>query len=191
MQRVRLIAFALITLVTALGASIARADTPATQPSAATGAAKSPSILDVVAPYVGGEWKINAIWSGGNALQAREVFTWGPGKKFVICKTFVSTPQGEYERYETIFGEQDGKLMTWAFTVDGEVNIVPFAVEGKKLSSSRPIQTADGKDGGTLHQSVEQTSPNQFRWLVSIEKDGKTNQIMDGTWIRDAVGTAK
>src|SRR4051812_47154159 len=74
---------------------------------------------DAVAPYVGGEWRINGAWKDGNQLQARATYEWGVGKKFIIAKTFVSGANKEYQRYTTIFGEQDGKLMAWGFVFDG------------------------------------------------------------------------
>jgi hypothetical protein len=182
-------------VITTIASLVALGAAPASQPGAEA-QEKPAGLVGALAPYVGGEWKITATWNGGNPLQARDTFEWGPGKKFVVCKTFVSTPQGEYQRYQTIFGEQDGKLMSWAFTVDGYVDVATFAVEGKKLSATKPVHTADGSDGGIVHQSIELTGPNQFHWLVAIEKDGKTTQIMDGAWkressTRDAVGAAK
>ena len=96
-------------------------------------------------------------------------------------------PKGEYQRYENIFGVQDGKLTSWAFVVDGEVVISEFKIDGKKLSSSR---TMEGDKPGVLHQSIELVEPNKFRWLVSIEQDGATKELMDGFWIREASSSA-
>src|SRR5947207_2337234 len=122
------------------------------KPQAAAPTSDDP--LQAIAPYVGGEWKINATWAGGNPLQARAVYEWGVGKKFVNAKTFVTTEKGEYQRYETIFGVKDGKLTAWGFVFDGHVDVTEFSVDGKKLSGSRAMKTADG-GMGTLHQSIE------------------------------------
>lgn len=141
------------------------------------------ALLAAVAPYVGGEWTIDGAWSDGTPLKGREVYEWGVGKKFVHCKTFVTAPAGEYQRYETIFGVKDGKLMAWSFTYDGSSDSSEFKVEGKKLSSAKAMNTPQGE--ATLHQSIELVEPDKFRWLVAIESaDGTMRQIMDGMWIR-------
>src|SRR4051794_29993214 len=83
-----------------------------------------PSALEAVAPYVGGEWRIKATWAGGNALDARATYDWGLAKKFIVAKTFVKTEDGgEYQRYETIFANEDGKLVMYSFTFDGEAHV--------------------------------------------------------------------
>ncbi|MGH7179066.1 MAG: hypothetical protein ACREJC_16935 [Tepidisphaeraceae bacterium] len=148
--------------------------------------------LQSVVPYIGGEWRINGAWSDGRAIKARETFEWGVGKKFIVCKTFVAKPDGgEYQRYETIFGAQDGKLMVWVFTFDGHTESGPWQIDGKKLFGTRQLHAADGSSGGTVHQSIELVEPNKFRWLVAIEKDGKTDQVIDGVWERTTTSVSR
>ncbi len=160
------------------------AKAPTTAPTPGATAAANDAALAAVAPYVG-EWRIKAKWAAGNDLEGREVFAWGVGKKFVHCKTFVTKPDGgEYQRYETIFGAKDGKLIAWAFTFDGKAEVDEFKIDGKRLYTSKPMTAQDGGTG-TLHQSMELVEPNKFRWLVSFEKDGKTQQLMDGVWVRE------
>ena len=163
---------------------------PAAAPASDATAAANEAALAAVAPYIG-EWRIKAKWAAGNDLEGREVFTWGVGKKFVHCKTFVNKPDGggEYQRYETIFGAKDGKLMAWAFTFDGKADLDEFKIDGKRLYTSKPMAAQDGGTG-TLHQSIELVDPNKFRWLVSFEKDGKTQPLMDGMWIREGSSSA-
>jgi hypothetical protein len=147
----------------------------------------TPDPLQVLAPYVGGEWKINAKWSDGSPLEAREIFEWGVGRRFVTCKTFVSKlGGGEYQRYETIFGVgEGGKIVAHGFVYDGQVQVTEFKLDGKKLTGERPMKASDGGDG-TLRQSVEQIEPNKFRWIVAFVKDGKVSPMMDGVWVREA-----
>src|SRR4051812_30682834 len=142
--------------------------------------------LDAVAPYVGGEWRIDGAWKDGNPLQARATYEWSVGKKFIIAKTFVGEPNKAYQRYTTIFGEQDGKLMAWGFVFDGHHDVSEFKIDGKRLHSDKPMPAADGSKGSTLHQSIEMTEPNQFKWIVSIESKGEDKPIMDGVWVRSA-----
>jgi hypothetical protein len=142
--------------------------------------------LDAVAPYVGGEWRIDGAWKDGTPLQARATYEWSVGKKFIIAKTFVGEPNKAYQRYTTIFGEQDGKLMAWGFVFDGHHDVSEFQIDGKRLHSDKPMPAADGSKGSTLHQSIEMTEPNQFKWIVSIESKGEDKPIMDGVWVRSA-----
>jgi hypothetical protein len=144
----------------------------------------------MLANYVGGEWRIDGAWTDGAPIHGREVFEWGVGKQFVICKTFLATPKGEYQRYETIFGEEDGKLMAWSFTYDGHADAMEFKVDGRKMSSAKPMP--DATDGQTtLLQSVEMIEPNKFQWKVAAQKPGELKPLMDGTWIRSADTSAE
>lgn len=174
-----------IALFVLVGSAFVLADNPPTK----NGDVATPADpLTALTPYVGGEWKIKGTWKDGSPIEAREVFDYGIGKKFITCKTFVNAPKGEYQRYENIFGVQDGKLMSWAFVYNGEVAISEFKIDGKKLSSSR---TVSGDKPGVLHQSIELVEPNKFRWLVSMEQDGQTKELMDGMWIREASASAE
>jgi hypothetical protein len=155
-----------------------------TAPAAEKSATTQPvdPLLAPLAPYVGGEWRLKAAWADGTPLQAREIYDWGVGRKFITCKTWVGKADEEYQRYDETFGVQDGKLMSWSFAFDGHVNVGEFKVDGKTLSSSRVLSG----DAGTLHQSVELLDANRFRWVVKIVKDGKDQPLIDGTWVREA-----
>lgn len=142
--------------------------------------------LQALVPFIG-EWKIDTTWKDGNPLKARDVYEWGVGKKFIVAKTFVQKPDGtEYQRYETIFGVQDGKLMAWEFVFDGKTDSMEFQVDGKKLVCAKPMDAPAGKPKVILHQSLELVDANSFRWKVAIEQDGKMNELMDGTWVRES-----
>jgi hypothetical protein len=153
---------------------------PTTAPSAADPA----QVIAPLAGLVGGEWRIKANWHDGTPLDARAVYTWGVGKKFIHAKTFVNAPEGEYQRYETVFGGEDGKLKAWQFAVDGHFTAMDFTVDGKKFSNSRTMPGA--KAGDTLHQSLEIVEPNKLHWIVKFERDGKVQPLIEGDWIRDA-----
>src|ERR1700687_1194632 len=57
-----------------------------------------------------GEWEINARWTSGEELHARNVIDWGISKKFITAKTFVKNPDGtEYQRYDAVFGSHPKK----------------------------------------------------------------------------------
>ena len=175
-------------VVTALITCLARMNTladdkapPTTAPSAGMDSAQ---VIAPLAGLVGGEWRIKANWHDGTPLDARSVYAWGPGKKFIDCKTFVNAPEGEYQRYETMFGGEDGKLKAWQFAVDGHFAVMEFTVDGKKFSNSRPMPGA--KAGDILHQSLEIVEPNRLHWVVTFEREAKVQPLIEGDWIREA-----
>ena len=143
-----------------------------------------PAPLAPLVEYIGGEWRIDATWSNGQPLRGRQVFEWGVGRKFIVARTFAHGPGGEYQRYHTIYGVEDGKLTAWGFTFEGQVEKVHFTIDAQKLSMSRPIK------GGTLHQSIELRKPHESRWIVELERDGRREQLMDGLWMRDPAPVA-
>src|SRR5213593_2835823 len=85
-------------------------ETSARAPTTAPASDDALKLLDAVTPLIGGEWKIKATWAGGAPLDARAIYEWGIGKKFIEARTYVNAPEGEYQRYLTIFGAHDGKL---------------------------------------------------------------------------------
>jgi hypothetical protein len=176
-----------LTLV-ALSSTVARAAddaAPATAPSAAPSPAGA-RFQELMAPLVGGEWRIEATWSNGDKLKARATYAWNLGKNFVTAKTYPMTPDGkEYQRYETIFGMKDGKLWGWSFVYDGTSDEGEWTVEGKKISNVKPMKNPSGEVTSKLHQSVEVVEPNKMQWKVAFERGGEMHPIMDGYWVRD------
>src|SRR5256885_8498475 len=119
-------------------------DTSSKAPTTAPASDDAMKLLDEVTPLIGGQWKIKANWTGGEPLDARAVYEWGIGKKFIEARTYVNAPEGEYQRYLTMFGVQDGKLHAWQFTFDGHADQLDFSIDGKKLSSARTMKSANG-----------------------------------------------
>jgi hypothetical protein len=176
MNVVRIICAALLLTLVSAG--------PTTAPIA--DAARDEKLLAAVGNLVG-EWTIDTKWAAGNWLHARGVYDWGVGKKFVTVKTFVRKDDGgEYQRYETVFGVEDGKLTAWQFVVDGHAQKLVFDVDtaGKKFSNSHEVDQPEGKKA-ILHQSLELVEPHKMHWVVSIEQNGKNQPVMDGFWERD------
>ena len=50
--------------------------------------------LAKLAPFVGGEWHLDAKWANGEPLKARETFEWGLGKQFITTRTWVTNKDG-------------------------------------------------------------------------------------------------
>jgi hypothetical protein len=142
--------------------------------------------LAAVAPFVGGEWVFDGKWMNGEALKAREAFTWGLGNKFVEVRTFVSRNDGsgEYERYRGVFAVKDSKLVSYNFTFDGGNTLDEASVEGDVLKIRRPVPNADVPT--VVRQEIERAGDDKFKWRVWLERDGKKDQIMDGEWTRAA-----
>lgn len=142
--------------------------------------------LVAVAPFVGGEWRIDGNWANGEALKARETFEWGLGKKFVESRTFVARNDGtgEYERYRGIFGVKDDKLVSYNFSYDGTSTVDAVEVQGKVLKITRQVPDRQM----TIRQEIEPTGPDKFKWRVWLDREGKSEQIMDGEWTRQRDG---
>lgn len=162
-----------------------------TAPAAWCATDTEPSPLDVLAPYVGGVWEVNGKWADGNALEAHEIFEWGPGKKWITCKTFLHRKDGQlFQRYETVFGVKDGKLTTWGFTFNGKMDTNEWKVDGKRMHTASTMPGVDVQSGSTLYQSIEQVEPNKFRWVVEQETNGQKQLLIDANWIRSASSAA-
>ena len=146
--------------------------------------------LAALVPFVGGEWVIDGKWTSGEALKAREVFTWGLGNKFVEVRTWVSRldGSGEYERYRGVFAVKDGKLVSYNFAYDGGNTLDDVSVEGNVLKIRRAVTNVDVPT--VIHQEIERAGNDKFKWRVWLERDGKKDQIMDGEWIRRKASTA-
>jgi hypothetical protein len=143
------------------------------------------SPIDALAPLIG-QWHIDARWMpSGQPLKARVVFEWGPGKKFVISRTFI-TREGseEYERYHEVFGVVDGKLVDHLFDYEGNIHTREFQSDGKLLKSEWKVEKST--EPTSIRQELEISAPDKLQWRIWLTRDGKTEQIMDGTWVKDA-----
>jgi len=142
------------------------------------------SPLGAVAPFIGGEWHIDGKWVNGESLKARETFEWGLAKKFIEVRTYVSKSDGsgEYERYRGVFAVKDGKLVSYNFAYDGGNTVEDVTVDGKVLKIKRTVSNVDVPT--VIHQEIERDGDDKFHWRVSLERDGKTDKIMDGEWLR-------
>ena len=127
---------------------------------------------------------IDGKWVNGESLKARETFTWGLGNKFVEVRTFVSRNDGsgEYERYRGVFAVKDGKLVSYNFAYDGGNTVDDVTVDGKVLKIKRTVSNVDVPT--IIHQEIERVGDDTFHWRVSLEREAKTDKIMDGEWVR-------
>jgi hypothetical protein len=139
--------------------------------------------LAALAPLIGGEWHFEGKWANGEPLKAREVFEWGLGKKFVNTRTWVTNNNGdEYERYRSTFAVKDGKPVMYNFAYDGESSVDEVKVTGKVIDVRRSARTPAGEM--VIRQEIELTEKDKFRWRVWLDRDGESQQIIDGEWVR-------
>jgi hypothetical protein len=157
-------------------------------PTKARGADEStgeaPAELTPLVPFIG-EWTLDGHWASGEALKAREKAEWGLNKKFITVSTFVSRNDGsgEYERYRAVYAVKDGKLVLYNFAFDGESSVDEMKVNGKVIDVRRKAKTTDGSEM-VIRQQLEFTRADKFRWRVWLDRDGNSQQIMDGEWVR-------
>jgi hypothetical protein len=143
--------------------------------------------LDQISWMVG-QWTIDTHWLAdgkeANPLKGRNVITWGPGKKFILCDTILPRPEGgEYTRYHDVFFVENGQLVATDFAYDGTVSRNVYKVDGPFLRTEHELTGRDGKPNGMiLRQELEREGDNAFHWRVWLVKDGKPSQIMNGTW---------
>ena len=160
---------------------IGRADEPTTSPATAPSTAPA-ARLSILEPLIGGDFRIDAQWKRGGPLKARETYAWGVGRKFIVAKTYVIRPDGtEYQRYETTFGIEEGQLIAYAFTADGEFQRIPVKVDGTQL-------VMDSSQRGTsIRQTLDLSRPNEIGWKVAVSRrGGEWQEMMDGVWKRAA-----
>ena len=158
--------------------------------AAAAGAADdggdTPAALQPLAAMVG-EWTFDGNWSNGEALKARETMEWGLNKKFINVRTWVSRNDGsgEYERYQSVYGVKDGNVVLYNFAYDGDSSVDEVKVNGKVIDIRRKAKTPDGGEM-VIRQEIEPDGRDKFKWRIWLDRDGNSQQIMDGVWVRKA-----
>lgn len=148
-----------------------------------------PSGLELLTPFVGHEYVIEAEWMGGGGkLNARETWEWGLNKKFIVCKVFVANGPGpnagEYQRYESVFANDDGKLVGYHMDFTGHVRTGNYSVNGNELLETWAVKNAAGADVNLKQLLTLRGVGDGYHWQVWSEKDGKWEPMMDGEWKR-------
>ena len=165
-----------------------------------TESASSPLVKELapLVPYLG-DWEIDAKWSSGEALWARNEYRPTMKGRFVEVKTFAKDGDGEpYHRYTTIYGydAKAEKIMAHGFTYDGSTSQIPVAVESfegddQAISSSwKPDPSADAE----IRQIVWTKNDGAYGWNVYMRSSPEADyqSVMEGTWKRvPATATAK
>ena len=172
--------FLLVTLIGAWSSVCCAFDAPPPPEKLADGP------IAKLQPWVG-NWEINAEWTGGSKLWARNEYKVGLGGKFLIANTYVKDDDGKlYHRYKTIFtySDKEKKYVSHGFTADGTVQVVENEVteiEGKPV-----ITSSWEKDGTEVKQTVTMADADGYVWKVwtrPVDQE-EWKQAMTGTWKR-------
>jgi hypothetical protein len=153
-------------------------------PIAAISADKTPitgnPAFDVLASWIGGEWRIDTRWDDGRPFRARGVWTWGPGKRFLTARTFALDDAGaETLLCENIFAVASDHVVNYAFGSDGSVSAAPMNV------SDGVVDSIWKSEGSTLRQKMKIIGPDEIGWEFFIqESDGKRRHTIAGAWLR-------
>lgn len=134
--------------------------------------------------WIIGDWTIDTNWIGGPPLKARANYEWMLGGKFLAATTFVDDGKGgEYQRYFSIFGLQDGVLTQWAFAFDGSAKITTATTDDRTMTIEWSNRSADGTEV-KLKQQVSPIDADSFGWKVWVDQKGEWKPMMDGVWKR-------
>ena len=179
----------LVFLVNSIVSLVLAQDSTTTENEAMKPAAEKRKLkkeLQAFEPFVG-SWTIDAKWSGGSELWARNEYSVGMNGNFVEAKTFTKNEHGkEYQRYFTIWrhNAENKKVESYGFTFDGSVT---NAISDMDTSDAEhPVirskwRTADSKS--YIKQEVRLIDAKSYGWKVWSSEDGEEwTQIMDGVW---------
>lgn len=138
--------------------------------------------------YYLGDWTIEATWSWGTTLAARNEYRVGIGGVCVEVVTVASDAGGPpYERYHSFYTpvRSDGMYQATGFTNVGGVSTIPYTFEVRDgLPTIRTDST--NPDGSRLRQEIDPLNENEAAWRVWMTPPGsdQERQVMDGVWKR-------
>lgn len=144
-----------------------------------------PASLDLLRPFLGGEWKTEGKWANGNPLRAVMKFDWLLAEKHLRAEGFTVDEAGNQQpRDVSIFSIAEGQLVQHVFAADGNARraVGHVAEDGAIVFEwSRP--NADGS-ATALKQIIrlvdQDTAQQQF--LMHIR--GEWHTLLDTTWHR-------
>ncbi|HMQ16771.1 MAG TPA: hypothetical protein PKC49_12435 [Phycisphaerae bacterium] len=146
--------------------------------------------IEKLSPFLG-TWEIEATWSSGEKLWARNEYRVGVGGRFLEATTFARDGDGKvYERYLTIFCYDAAKkaFVSHGFTFDGTAKVTPVDV-GEE--AGRPIvslqwKIGEGDAAPEFRQRVAFVDGDSYRWQVWTRSGGAEDwsPMMDGVWKR-------
>jgi len=134
------------------------------------------------ASWIGGTWHIDTQSEDGQTFRARSLYTWGPGKRFVIVKTSVVDADGaELENYENILAAVDDHVVNYRFGSDGSVETLE-----ERTVSEGTIESTWISQGSRLRKMARFIAPDKVAWELCAQKsDGQWRELIKGVWFRE------
>ncbi len=170
-----------------LAVAAAATSQPASPPLVEPAPTELVASLAALEPLVG-TWDIEATWSWGQPLRARNVFERGIGGAVLECRTIVSDAGGPaYARYHTIYAwdAERETIVAHGFARDGQATEIEL--ERIEDAAGPAFQTLAEQEGTTIRQRLELVDDDAYRWRVwsrAAEGDEPWEELMDGTWRR-------
>ena len=132
-----------------------------------------------------GHWVIDAKWSNGQALHARNVYEWGLGKQIIKTRTFVKNDDSEYQRYEGILAWNPKKqcLFHVSFAFNGDMTEALIESKDRDTLNIGWNPYREG-EAGQVRQTIKFKDQDSFVWTVWVKNGTEWQQIMEGTWKR-------
>lgn len=149
--------------------------------------------LEPLAQYLG-DWEINATWTNGTTLWARNEYRSMLGGKFVYATTYVSDNAGPtYPRYITIYSwdPAQSKIIAHGFDQAGATTTVTMNTlpDGAIMSQ---WSISDDPNSPRIRQQISAVTNDSYRWQVWMLPPAPAEpsqrptpiQMMDGRWER-------
>lgn len=132
----------------------------------------------------GFEWTIDAAWSDGSPLRARNLYRPILGGRYMTAQTFADDGEGEYERYFTVYSvnAETGDIDAHGFGFNGATSTVSL----ERVGDAGSIYRGQWPDGQTEYKQEIEIKGDHCLWRVwSRQLDTEEwSQIMDARWDR-------
>ena len=122
-----------------------------------------PRALDGLAWMVGGQWNSEPVLPSGDAISARMVVDWGPGRMSLRMRTYMETPPGESQTYEALLYWQPNERRVEYVTFDPRGHIY----RGTGKIDHRCLVLEQGAAGGfpPMRHRYEPDPENEDRYV--------------------------
>lgn len=145
------------------------------------------SFREAISPFIG-TWEIDATWSWGETLEARNVYSWDLSEGLVHAHTQAKDGDGPwYNRYLTVFapGDAPDSIAIHTFTYDGTTRVGTMTV-GESDNGNLLLSTSWDMGGSQLRQENELVDANTMAWRVWMRPNAESPwaQVMNDDWER-------
>ena len=142
---------------------------------------------------VGGTWEADGTWQNGSPFVQHQQYAWGPGKAFIMVKSFgpVESTAGGTDmewRNEGIraWDADSGTMRFWEFDRYGGITTGGVSLQGDVLVYDY-VYTSDGADMH-IRETLSIQSPSSIGYRIGTWTDGSWSQLMLETTLRRSQG---